>query len=409
MPPGDAATDAGRVQWDKPPPGDGSAAFFMVPQIVVHLTVVVLSTKAMMMMVPSGVNPVTQIMILAAALAAYFKNWRAPATEATIPRAAREGKFQDADYDDPCRWTFLPSDGIHRTNRYEPQVMEYDSATVKLCILHRPTHAPWLEASGEYPYSWHLAGRKRMWESRFQFRFKEVPRGQMFVGLELGSYVAVSGFARWVQQALVVAIRNVVGDFYHSLGDDPDKTEGELELPMFVMPLWAFDQFVVSEPGEEPDLGGDLEGLGMRRTDGLSNFVKEMKHIQSNISVNKVYTFCFWGISRFLDVAQWKICGTGFPMSFNELCGGPPVYLAVYELLPAADSEHRHLMSRKRYCCRYALWTQACPPSADALEPLVGRVNAEEASHHSRAPWWDFSSLLQCCSMRPGRGPRPVS
>ena len=131
----------------------------------------------------------------------------------------------------------------------------------------------------------------------------------------------------------------------------------------------------------------------MRRTDGLSNFVKEMKHIQSNISVNKVYTFCFWGISRFLDVAQWKICGTGFPMSFNELCGGPPVYLAVYELLPAADSEHRHLMSRKRYCCRYALWTQACPPSADALEPLVGRVNAEEASHHSRAPWWDFSSL----------------
>jgi hypothetical protein len=43
----------------------------------------------------------------------------------------------------------------------------------------------------------------------------------------------------------------------------------EVEPSTFVMPLWAFDQFVVSEVGEEPEITGDLSNVGMRRSDGL--------------------------------------------------------------------------------------------------------------------------------------------
>ena len=33
-------------------------------------------------------------------------------------------------------------------------------------------------------------------------------------------------------------------DLYHSVGDDPWKTSGETERPVFTMPLWAFDSTI---------------------------------------------------------------------------------------------------------------------------------------------------------------------
>jgi len=291
-----------------------------------------------------------------------------------------------------------------RANLPEVQKMENDSIICKAVALHRPTHKPELESTAAYPYSWHLSGRKRLWEIRLQMRFKRIPESHLYFGLELGGYVPVSGIAKRVQDALVNAIRVIVGnDFYHSAGDDPAKAVGECEPPTFVMPLWAFDQFVISDVGEEPDITGDLENIGKRRTEGIPAYAKAMNATVGSLSTDKVYTFCFWGISQFLDCIAWEVNFWGFRLDFNRLCGVAPVYVGMYEL-NEPENDRRHLVSRKNYLFKVAMWSKQKPPSSKALASLLGskahieddnRKKQQKASEVS-----GFAEVFNCCGAR---------
>jgi len=292
-------------------------------------------------------------------------------------------------YSDPLRWAFLGKGarGPFLGNSTEPEASENDCCITKVIAMHRPTMQPWREATADYPYAWHLSGRKRLFEIRLQLRLKQIPKGKLHFGLTLGGYVHVGGAARQVQKALLAACRSIVGDLYHSSGDDPATCKGEVEPPTFVIPLWAFDQIVVSDPGDEPSLAGDLSTVGHRRTDGIAAYARKMRDVIDNISTDKVYTFCFWGVSQYLDCMRWEVCGVlpGLRIDFNKLCGAPPVYVAMYELPgvtekeaeeSAEKSEHkqkkadkdadkRHLPSRKRYYFNVAMWSEHKPPPSD--------------------------------------------
>ncbi|CAE8617419.1 unnamed protein product [Polarella glacialis] len=275
------------------------------------------------------------------------------------------------DYEDPLKWRFEENGGSQRRSEIRAESFENDLCSVKLMMVHRPTHEPDRDKANDYPFSWHLGGRKRLWELRMQLRFKRVPEGQLYFAAELASFVAVNGLVRQAQKALVAGVRGVVGDCYHSNGDDPSKPApgGETESPTFAMPLWAFDQFDVSAPGSEPELTADLEAVGMRRTEvGVSSYIKAMKDALSNISTDRVYTFCLWGVSQFLDCVRWEIAGgilMGGTMDFSRLCGKPPVYMTLYER-PDQASETRHLTSNKRSFVRVACWSALHPPPETA-------------------------------------------
>lgn len=312
-------------------------------------------------------------------------------------------------YHDPLRWAFV-GNHINEANA-DPKNFENNKCQVKILAMHRPTHEPWREETGEYPYAWHLAGRKRLWEIRVQLRFKQVPTGRVYFGLTLGGYTRVSGLARQVQKMLLKACTSILGDVYHSNGDDPARTSGEVEPPTCVMPLWAFDQFIVSEPGQEPDLVGDLSGLGRVRTDGLSAYRKDMQSVIDNFSTEQVYTFCFWGVSQFLDCMNWEICGgilPGVKLDFNRLAGAAPVYTAMYEM-PAhdKDADPRHLPSKKRYLWHVAMWSQRKPPTEGVLQGLVqsnipSKPAAIETTQMRRKGGVSHAlSLLGCCITEP--------
>eukprot|EP00933_Yihiella_yeosuensis_P004290 TRINITY_DN108659_c0_g1_i1.p1 TRINITY_DN108659_c0_g1~~TRINITY_DN108659_c0_g1_i1.p1 ORF type:complete len:338 (-),score=76.70 TRINITY_DN108659_c0_g1_i1:170-1183(-) len=272
-------------------------------------------------------------------------------------------------YDDPLKWRFQEQDG--RCSEPRADTWENDLCQVKLLVMHRPTHWVELDKAGDYPYSWHLGGRKRLWELRMQLRFKRIPQAQMYFAVELGQYVPVSGLTRQAQKALVSACQKIVGDCYHSNGDDPNSTPpgGEVEAPTFAMPLWAFDQFEVSAPGTEPDLTGDFEGIGMCRKNNVNNYIKAMKDTLNNISTEHVYTFNLWGVSQFFDCVRWEITGGVLPvaMDFNRLCGAPPAFLTIYEL-SEKPGEKRHLASLKRSYFRVAAWSRMAPPPKAFLE-----------------------------------------
>lgn len=293
-----------------------------------------------------------------------------------------DGPRWQESYEDPLRWK-LPASTTELKSSGTPQIQEgqNDLCSVKWILMHRPTHDPQREKTGEYPFSWHLSGRRRLWELRVQLKFHQLPQGQVYFGVELDRFVPVSGMARQAQKALVSACNKIVGDCYHTTGEDPSQVQGEAESPAFVMPLWAFDQFTVSEPGKEPGLLGNLDGVGVCRTAGVNVYIKSMKDVLNNLSTDKVYTFCFWGVSKFLDIMKWEVCGglmPGVKMDFNKLCGSPPVYVTLYSLpgVNEQDTDKRHLQSRKRQYFRVEFWSALRPPlAAGAQVPVVADMD----------------------------------
>mmetsp|Transcript_13625 Transcript_13625/g.24026 ORF Transcript_13625/g.24026 Transcript_13625/m.24026 type:complete len:387 (+) Transcript_13625:81-1241(+) len=291
----------------------------------------------------------------------------------------------------PLRWSFLPSTGELRANTHEAVASENNLASLKFLVLHRPTHDAALEASDAYPYSWHFAGRKRTWEVRVQVQFKALPKGKICFGLEMqpSSAGESKSFAvQQVQRLLLSAIRAAIGnDFYHTTGDNPKTTVGEVEPPAFIMPLWAVDQFIVSEAGEEPALSSDLEGLGKRRTSGTRAYIDAMNSMLENLSLDKVYTFCFWGVSPFVDVINWELKGLwpGFRMDAQKLSGEPLVYVVAYDLAESEKRCTRHVPSRKRYFFKVALWS-ALRPVASLTESLGGGLKKAKSRSEKRKP-----------------------
>jgi len=121
-----------------------------------------------------------------------------------------------------------------------------------------------------------------------------------------------------------------------------------------------------------------------------------MKAALGSLSTDKVYTFCLWGVSQFLDCIRWEITGgvlPGMTLDFNRLCGSPPAYLGIYELAKQG-AETRHLKSRKRSYLRVAAWSDlhAPPELAKPKEPYIA-TNADFC--------WDGYDLLDL------NGPEP--
>lgn len=247
--------------------------------------------------------------------------------------------------------------------------------------MHRPTHDPARDKAGDYPFSWHMAGRKRIWEVRLQISFKRIPTGKMFFGVEMQPAPNHgSASHNRIKSLLLRVVRGCIGDgFYETPGDDPTSTVGEVEPPTFAMPFWAMDQFHVAEPGEQPDMLGDLSEYGTKRTDGMKAYVAAMQNVMDTLSTEKVYTFCFWGVSQFVDAINWEFRGLfpGLKVDVNSFVGTPPIYIAAYALQDDREQSEvtkpqRHYMSQKQYIFKVALWTNKKPPQPEVLAELLG-------------------------------------
>lgn len=298
---------------------------------------------------------------------------------ALLQHASQDASQEDEQLlEDPLRWCFLPSTGSLRANMKKAVPSDNEFASFKFLVLHRPTHDKEREKSGDYPYSWHFSGRKRIWEVRVQVRFKQPNKKTIFFGLEFlpsDPGAKVSWAAEKIKHVMLGAIRGQIGnEFHHSSGDDPSSVVGEAEPGTIALPLWALDQFHIADPGTEPDLGSDLNGVGTRRTEvGVKKYAQLMKELQNNLSSEKVYTFCFWGVAQFLDVMNWEMCGIfpGVRIPANSLCGKPPVYVVAYQLADPESEEKRHLISRKCYYFKVALWSNKVPPNPSLLRELT--------------------------------------
>merc|ERR1712050_728076 len=105
-----------------------------------------------------------------------------------------------------------------------------------------------------------MHGRKRLWEMRFQMRFKHhVDQKDVFMGLEQDKYYWPGYCQYHLSLSFVSALRRVAGEVYQSIGQDPKAVEGEAERPVVAFPLWVLDQLIVTPAGEEPPNLNDSE------------------------------------------------------------------------------------------------------------------------------------------------------
>eukprot|EP00929_Paragymnodinium_shiwhaense_P007861 TRINITY_DN111779_c0_g1_i1.p1 TRINITY_DN111779_c0_g1~~TRINITY_DN111779_c0_g1_i1.p1 ORF type:complete len:380 (+),score=53.38 TRINITY_DN111779_c0_g1_i1:54-1193(+) len=317
-------------------------------------------------------------------------------------------------WSDGLRWSWVPSTGVLRANLAQPHVTENELCHLKLLAIHRPTDRPEAETAGDFPWTHHFQERKRLWEIRIQLRFKHIPEGSLYFGLEMpiGQCNPITPAAKQVRTLLLKAVHATLGDaLYTSPGDDL-AVVGEAEPPTCVMPMWAFDQFYVCEPGQEPELGSNLDDLGFRRTDGVSAYAKEMQRTLSSLSLDKVYTFMFWGPSQFVDIVNWQF-RVPIPfikqrMDINQICTTPPLYGVVYSVPGLeASPDRRHLISRKKYLVKVALWSMTNPPSPEILRQSLGSMADIDSdtleSHEPRSvkTWWSgLQQAMVCCTAR---------
>eukprot|EP00429_Kryptoperidinium_foliaceum_P070801 CAMPEP_0176069964 /NCGR_PEP_ID=MMETSP0120_2-20121206/34935_1 /TAXON_ID=160619 /ORGANISM="Kryptoperidinium foliaceum, Strain CCMP 1326" /LENGTH=380 /DNA_ID=CAMNT_0017403603 /DNA_START=126 /DNA_END=1268 /DNA_ORIENTATION=- len=303
--------------------------------------------------------------------------------------------------------TLIPSTGLILTNTPEPYPFENSNCEGNFLVLHRPTHDPATDKSGEYPYGDHFKGRKRLWELRVQFKVKAPVQGSLLVGIELENYVPLNAASKRLMGLTVSALKQVAGnDLYHSVGDDPSKGSGPHEKPVFMMPLWACDQMVVTPEGEAPPdvCDRNYSHYGLKRADDRPAFVKEMEALR--LVPGPTYSMSFWGISQFLDCIKWEMQKIipFKPIDFNLFCGKPPVHLVIYTLQPSSSGETRHLEARKNYYFRYALWSSLKRPSPEKIreliphqgEDLVGDERRRQALMSRKAGV--FSTMLSCCA-----------
>jgi len=268
--------------------------------------------------------------------------------------------------------SMIPCRGIVISNATSE--FENEFCKGKFLSLHRATYDAKLDRSCDYQYGDYFRGKKRLWEARFQVQFEvPPPPSDVFFGIELEQYVPMAKTTKKTMNVIISLLKRVVGDrIYHTPGDDPAVVYGDKELPAFVMPLFAFDQYIVTPSGKIPPELSDpnIPSMGSCRSKRVKQYQKEFADL--TFIPGYTYTFCFWGISQWLDKINWTVRLPLANLDFNLFCGCPPVHVVLYTLKKHGGSDRRHLAHLKRYYFDMAFWSSESRPEFDRIHSLLG-------------------------------------
>ncbi|ETM34111.1 hypothetical protein L914_18729 [Phytophthora nicotianae] len=187
-----------------------------------------------------------------------------------------------------------------------------------------------------------FAGKRRMFWIQVQGRFKQAPKGPVYLGGELPARIAPGVFTRSVALVIMGLIRRLVGRVSFSFGSSTDSEDSD-ELPAVAFPLYqSADQFVETQEGQTPPvLGtGDFGETEVQR--------RERRHTPlgaEEYAVGPTYTFDFH--TMYVDLTRWETANLPSGLNAMDLASffdSLPLRLVAYQVkstdFEASDS-HR--------------------------------------------------------------------
>ncbi|KAI9986345.1 hypothetical protein PInf_025285 [Phytophthora infestans] len=175
-----------------------------------------------------------------------------------------------------------------------------------------------------------FAGKRRMFWIQVQGRFKQAPKGPVYLGGELPARITPGVLTRSVALVIMGLIRRLVGRVSFSFGGSAD-SENSDELPAVAFPLYqSVDQFVETQEGQTPPgLGtGDFGETEQQRRQRRHTPLGAEKYV-----VGSTYTFDFH--TMYVDLTRWETANLPGGLNAMDLASffdSLPLRLVAYQV-----------------------------------------------------------------------------
>lgn len=305
-----------------------------------------------------------------------------------------------------------PYDKISYGNEPEPHHYETEDVSTSWTVMFKTRGlAPGPTKAGDVDIGKYFKNKKRLWEIRMSITLKTAPppNAEFVFGFECTDHTDLSWHKKKLTNVITNTCRQALGgELYHTFGDDPAKVSGEVESPASMMPLWAFDQFIVTPEGQKPPnvLSASWPTWGKTRSGRVREYIKEVEELKRNFRCGPTYSFAVWGPSRFFPLTDWTISMPVMTIPVNSVCGRPPLVATVYARVNNDPNEKRHLPSQLTYYWRAFFWSQAAGVEQRRLAELFGPSWATDDDDRAAADSLErgskscLSSSLSCCAGR---------
>eukprot|EP00668_Euglena_longa_P007436 GGOE01008901.1.p2 GENE.GGOE01008901.1~~GGOE01008901.1.p2 ORF type:complete len:366 (+),score=91.87 GGOE01008901.1:80-1099(+) len=226
----------------------------------------------------------------------------------------------------------------------------------------------------------YFTGHRQNWafELQIQGRFKQLPIGRTWLGLEVTQPTPLPMMQRMMIRGLLRVV-SALGWTFHATIDSTN----EDDLPHVTYPmLSSMDCVIVTPPGEPlPRLGDDFT------EQGHPTAYKSLQSLPEDFVLGHCYTMCFF--SQFLDFEEWcfaEIPGFGF-IKLSTFWPDTSLRFVCY-----AASGDKHLLSERQTFISFEIAHQAVSRYTQMPDPLYSAVPdappSQEVSslHHSGKP-----------------------
>lgn len=176
--------------------------------------------------------------------------------------------------------------------------------------------------SSDNPIAAFFKGKQRRFEFQWQFKLKQVPKGEVCFCAELGEPIEMGIIQRALTSTALRFVKKMNPGFSYYLSDSYDRPS-YLSFPVGT----SMDSFTATKSGQGQV---DLPELGKDILENKESILQRKKGKKIEWNVDDVYTMSF--SSMYLDFIEWKLMNfPGLkPFSVNTVAGIQPIKLTLY-------------------------------------------------------------------------------
>lgn len=261
-------------------------------------------------------------------------------------------------------------------NARNPLQFETDLFSGKVSILIRPQHRD----DDPYHYDQVFANTKVKFVLQIQGKFKYIPQGTVYAGLELVDDMKAALIMQGLCSLIVRNLRKNHPNCHHSFGDEGEKAH-------IVAPAWTFfDRVVVTRHNSTPPPVDEP----FNESHGS---VAARQSSQSMGAWNTLDTYSFASYSECVDFPSWHLVDLSFVRNtdMHNFLGDSPIRMVMYENRDASDSTEKHLQAHNHYI--FSLQMAHLGSELEAEEAL--NKDEEKIDTAETLPWGTAKKAIQ--------------